>query len=210
LRSRACRRRDRNTFNKAPTMANNFLKDDDDFFFQPEDLDLSDWQPMDIDQISEDPWLNMVTSPNATGLENLDGTGSLSDIFNISSGGISGMDPSQYASLFGGLANAARPAGATSGYAAGGGINIPTWLQALGVLGSLGTGLMSQHATNQATQQTVNGINAASDQAKQLIGAAQANYAPFTANVGQSLAKLASPVNLAGNFKPLGSGRFGG
>lgn len=201
---------------------------DDDFFFQPDDIDLSNWQPMDIGQISEDPWLSMVTSPDATGLENLDGTGSLSDLFNISNGGIAGMDPTQYAALFGGLANAARPPGATSGYAGGGTAGggggsgggaggLGGLFNSLGGLGgilpallSLGSGLMGQHATNQATQQTVNGINAASDQAKQLIGAAQANYAPFTANVGQSLAKLAAPVNLAGNFKPLGSGKFGG
>lgn len=193
---------------------------DDDFFFQPDDF--SDWQPDDISQITEDPWLNMVMPPDATGLGNVDGSGSLSDIFNIGNGGIAGMDPSQYAALFGGIANAARPPGATSGYAGGnasGGIGNAggSLLGSLGGLSGLlpillaaGSGILGRNATNQATQQTVNGINAASDQAKQLIGAAQANYAPFTANIGQSLAKLAAPVNLAGNFKPLGSGKYGG
>lgn len=200
---------------------------DDDLgslFFQPNNSDLfdlsglfgggDDWQPMDIDQISEDPWMSMVTPPDSTGL------GGLTDLFNISNGGIAGMDPTQYAALFGGLANAARPPGATSGYAgngqgggSGGGGNPLGSLSSLGsllpYLALLGGSLYGNSQTNKATDQAVGAINSASDQVKQILGGAQANYQPYMNAGTTALSKLANaaPSNIAGQFKPLGTGR---
>jgi hypothetical protein len=180
--------------------------------------DTDNWQPMDIDGLTEDPWLSMVMPPDTTGLGNVDGTGSLSDFFNIGNGGISGMDPGQYASLFGNMANTLRPAGATNGYAANGGLTAAQILealkpsplaQALNALGAVGGAFISRNATNDATQQAVGAINSASDQVKQILGGAQANYTPYMQAGTTALAKLANaaPSNIAGMFGPLGSGR---
>src|SRR6185312_401475 len=82
-----------------------------------------------------------------------------------------------FGSIFGNLAGigsaigGSKPSGST-GVSGGSGGSLGGLRGILPSLLALGSGLMGQHATNQATQQTVNGINAASDQAKQLIGAA--------------------------------------
>lgn len=203
--------------------------DDMDFgslFLQPDNSDMfdlsslfgggNDWQPMDISGIDENPWLSMTTAPDSTGL------GGLSDIFNLSGGGIANMTPDQYASLFGGIANAARPPGANSGYAGGGapsgnsGGGLSSLLgnnglaSILPMLLAAGGGLLNRNATNDATQQVVQGLNNASDQAKQLIGGAQANYQPYMQAGTTALSKLANMdnSNIAGQFKPLGSGKY--
>jgi hypothetical protein len=159
--------------------------------------------------------------------------------FNNGSGGglgdIGGYTPQQYANMMGttdgisglgglnGLAGAGQTGdGSISGSSPGGGLKPGTsaggsLLNSLGGLGGIlplllaaGSGLMGRQATQQATQQTVQGINNASDQANKLITGAQANYNPYMQAGGTALSKLANaaPSNIAGMFKPLGTGRY--
>lgn len=78
------------------------------------------------------------------------------------------------------------------------------------------SGAMNRSATNDATAQTLAGLNKASDQATQLINGASQGYQPFMQAGTSALSKLSSqaPSNLAaqfgslaGQFAPLGSGR---
>ena len=75
---------------------------------------------------------------------------------------------------------------------------------------------MNRNATNDATQQTIAGINKASDQATGLINGASGNFTPYIQQGQSALAKMAAqpPSNIAsqfgplqGNYRPLGSGR---
>lgn len=74
---------------------------------------------------------------------------------------------------------------------------------------ALGGGIMNRNATNDATQQVVQGLQNASTQAQNLIGGAQAGYQPYMSAGTTALSKLANMgnSNIAGMFKPLGTGK---
>lgn len=76
-------------------------------------------------------------------------------------------------------------------------------------LASLYGGIQSHNATQDATHQIQQSLSNANDQVSSLLGGAQATYKPYMdAGLG-ALAKLQAmqPSNLAGNFKPIGSGK---
>jgi len=126
------------------------------------------------------------------------------------------------------LGSAAAGTGGTSGGGGGSssGAKAPTGAGTGGSLTSLltsllpmllaaGGGILNRNAANTATAQTVAGLNNASAQATNLIngssgtGGAAGNYSPYLQGGQAALSSLAGMghSNIAGNFKPLGSGK---
>lgn len=127
----------------------------------------------------------------------------------------SGLSPAQIAQI---AASRAQSGGGKPGVFTNrdGSIN---WASILPMILGGVSGAMGRNATNQATQQTIDGLHNASAQATSLIngpGGAAAGYQPFMQQGGVALSKLAgqAPSNLASqfgalapNYGPLGSGK---
>jgi len=126
--------------------------------------------------------------------------GGLGPILNGIGGSLSG------GGMSGGSSGSSQGGGLKPGASGGSGFSLASLLP---LLASIGGGLYGANQTGHAADQAVAGINAASQDARNTIGAAQANYAPYIAQGQQSLANIANraPSNIAGMFQPLGSGR---
>lgn len=82
------------------------------------------------------------------------------------------------------------------------------WGSILGMLGILGGAYTANQSTKSGTDAMVNAANSANDQVKSILGGAGAGYNPYIQAGQSALTTMQNqpPSNLAGNFKPLGSG----
>jgi hypothetical protein len=91
----------------------------------------------------------------------------------------------------------------------GGGSALGALGQLLPFLATLGGGLMSRNATQDATHQVQDSLANANNQVTSLLGGAGSGFKPYQDAGLSALGKMQAfpQSNLAGNFKPLGSGR---
>ena len=103
------------------------------------------------------------------------------------------------------LANLLRSFGLGGNNASGGGVD---WGSLLGLAGLIGGGINANNKTADATKYMTDAANKANEQVTGVLGNASKNYDPYTAAGTSAIGRMQNqpPSNLAGNFRPLGSG----
>ena len=176
-----------------------------------------DWSKIlngiDVNNMTDADWADIMNGTGATNLGDVTGGNPAGDL----GGSDGGNMPS----------GSGAPSDGSSGHSSGGGLNLPGGTSGLGglpaglssLLGNGGSALLgllapalgaylSSSATKKATDQTVAGINKASDQITGILGGPN-GYAPYMQTGQQALTKL-NGMNyqpLSPQFKALGPGR---